>query len=291
MTSKLQPLQHDVPLIHAEGMPGGLSGQIPGTPTPYFIQLLQQLLEEKAITDEAAEGALPNLMSENLILGRNDAGDGPVEQLTMTEVLDLIDDTHGAVLYRDADDWVAWAPGSDGDVLTTHGAGADPTWESAAAASGGFTAYNVATAGDAFIDVPLDTDDGYAYEIIINGAPSANATFLMRLSSDNGATFYSGASDYKSQGSGAASSCTLSIAVGSGRSMMNHLILSGMNVVATSRFYLNGTHHGVNSAGSPSTGAIGASPNLIGLLNYNAFRVLCNAGNMNAVTVYVKRLI
>ena len=67
-TTKLTPLQHDVPLIYADGMPGGLHGQIPGTPTPYFIQLLQQLLEEKANTDELAEGAVTQEQLGELVL-------------------------------------------------------------------------------------------------------------------------------------------------------------------------------------------------------------------------------
>lgn len=64
-STKLAPLQHDVPLVHVEG---DGQGGVPGTPTPYFIQLLQQLLEEKAITDDLAEGAIQQDDLDALVL-------------------------------------------------------------------------------------------------------------------------------------------------------------------------------------------------------------------------------
>ena len=45
-----------------------------------------------------------------------------------------------------------------------------PTNGSIASPGGAYTRFVVATAGDAFIDVPLDSDDGYAYSVIIKGA-------------------------------------------------------------------------------------------------------------------------
>lgn len=47
----------------------------------------------------------------------------------ISALLDLISTTRGVILYRGAAAWAALSPGTDGDVLTTHGAGADPTWE------------------------------------------------------------------------------------------------------------------------------------------------------------------
>ncbi len=42
--------------------------------------------------------------------------------------LDEISTTQGTVLYRNANDWVALAPGTAGQVLATGGAGANPSW-------------------------------------------------------------------------------------------------------------------------------------------------------------------
>lgn len=64
------------------------------------------------------------------------AADG-LEFASLSAVLDLIDDTQGAVLFRGAAAWVALAPATDGKVLTTHGAAADPTWETPTGGGGG----------------------------------------------------------------------------------------------------------------------------------------------------------
>lgn len=53
---------------------------------------------------------------------------------TLSSLLSSLSDTQGAVIYRNATEWVALAPGTSGYVLTTGGAGANPSW---AAASGG----------------------------------------------------------------------------------------------------------------------------------------------------------
>jgi hypothetical protein len=48
--------------------------------------------------------------------------------------LDSISNVRGTILFRGAQNWIALEPGDAGDVLTTHGAGADPDW---APSSGG----------------------------------------------------------------------------------------------------------------------------------------------------------
>jgi hypothetical protein len=47
---------------------------------------------------------------------------------TAPEILDQISSTWGAILFRGVSNWIALSPGTAGDVLTTHGAGASPTW-------------------------------------------------------------------------------------------------------------------------------------------------------------------
>lgn len=65
------------------------------------------------------------------VLGRNTAGTGDPESLTLAEVLDWLTTTQGSILYRNATAWVALTPGTNGHVLTTGGAGANPSWASA----------------------------------------------------------------------------------------------------------------------------------------------------------------
>jgi hypothetical protein len=43
-------------------------------------------------------------------------------------LLDGISNTQGSILYRSASAWVALAPGTSGNVLSTNGAGANPSW-------------------------------------------------------------------------------------------------------------------------------------------------------------------
>lgn len=52
-------------------------------------------------------------------------------------LLDSISSTRGVILYRGASGWAALSPGTDGDVLTTHGASADPTWSPPTGGGGG----------------------------------------------------------------------------------------------------------------------------------------------------------
>jgi hypothetical protein len=62
------------------------------------------------------------------ILARNTAGAGPGEELTIDTILDWIGSAQGDILFRDASVWNVLAPTTDGYLLTTHGAAANPTW-------------------------------------------------------------------------------------------------------------------------------------------------------------------
>jgi hypothetical protein len=66
------------------------------------------------------------------ILGRATAGTGPVEVLTLSQVLDLIGSAaQGDILYRDGGSWARLAAGTAGQLLKTGGAAANPSWLSA----------------------------------------------------------------------------------------------------------------------------------------------------------------
>lgn len=64
-------------------------------------------------------------------------------------MLDSISNVQGTILFRGASQWEALAPSVEGAVLTSHGAGANPTWE------GGSTLYN-----DLIEWWPLDESSG-----------------------------------------------------------------------------------------------------------------------------------
>lgn len=70
------------------------------------------------------------------LVGRNTAGAGDPEEVTATQALDWIGSTRGSILYRGAANWTALTPGTSGHVLTSNGAGADPSYQASAGASG-----------------------------------------------------------------------------------------------------------------------------------------------------------
>lgn len=62
------------------------------------------------------------------LLGRTTAGTGAAETLTISNALDLVTTTQGAIAYRAAAQWFGLAPSTSGYVLTTNGAAANPSW-------------------------------------------------------------------------------------------------------------------------------------------------------------------
>lgn len=72
------------------------------------------------------------------LLRVNGAASG-VEFASLSAVLDGLSATRGTVLYRGAAAWLALAPGTAGQVLTTGGAGADPAWAAGGGGGGGMT--------------------------------------------------------------------------------------------------------------------------------------------------------
>ena len=73
--------------------------------------------------------AMPNVSATQRALGRNTAGAGDPEEVTVTQLLDWVGTpVQGHILYRNATAWVSLAPGTSGQLLRTLGAGANPGW-------------------------------------------------------------------------------------------------------------------------------------------------------------------
>lgn len=60
--------------------------------------------------------------------GRDTAGTGDVEDITVADVMDWLGSTQGSLLYRDASAWTPLTPGTSGQFLKTQGAAANPAW-------------------------------------------------------------------------------------------------------------------------------------------------------------------
>lgn len=83
-------------------------------------------------------GALPQITSYE-VYGNPTGSTADAQSSSITSLLDgAFSSTQGSVLYRGASAWLALAPGTDGQVLTTGGAGANPAWETAGGGGGEF---------------------------------------------------------------------------------------------------------------------------------------------------------
>lgn len=142
--SQVPPLSSNVPIVYPPGHPSA------GCPTPAFATLMQILLDEKAVTDALAEGAIqPGTVTTSgltaaaqRILGNKEATTGAIEELTVTEALDLIAGTaaQGDIFYRGATSVKRLPAGTSGQFLKTLGAGADPAWGTVSGGGGGYEA-------------------------------------------------------------------------------------------------------------------------------------------------------
>jgi hypothetical protein len=106
----------------------------------------------------------------------------------------------GDIIYRGASDWVALSPGSAGQVLTAHGASANPTW---ATPSGGSS--TLASDTDVTITTPSN-EDLLAYDTGSTKWKNANLSAILDgvLGSTQGSVLYRGSTGWAALGPGTA---------------------------------------------------------------------------------------
>lgn len=76
---------------------------------------------------------MQDVSATSRILGRKTSGAGDPEECTLSQVLDFIGSAaQGDILYRGSSGWARLAAGTSGNVLTTGGSGANPSWASSA---------------------------------------------------------------------------------------------------------------------------------------------------------------
>lgn len=103
----------------------GNDSRLSDTRTPTDNTVSAAKLQSASVT----YAKMQNVSATSRVLGRKTAGAGSPEELTLSDVLDSVGSaTRGDILYRGASGWVRLPAGTDGYVLTTHGASADPTW-------------------------------------------------------------------------------------------------------------------------------------------------------------------
>lgn len=293
MAGDLQPLDQKFPIVDQSGKP-----------TLYFIEWAQQ--KQIDIQGSITAEQFNILLLEYLLAHQLQEGDGialtPSGNISDSPEISVRNGTglnfDGMGNIKIADTEVT--PGTYGDATNVGQFTVDQQGRITAAANvaisgggggGGYTAHNVATAGDAFIDVSVSGGGG-VYELFIVGENSTDAIWNFRVSNDNGATFLSGASDYKT-GATNGNAVALSATSGVSRAIQGRYTLAGMNSfypLSANRFSIQGTRYGVVSAGTPSSAVHGGGSNA-STGPYDAFRFFVSAGDADDITVYVKELI
>lgn len=86
-------------------------------------------------------GNLPNANLATMVnlrfKGNVSGGTATPSDVSASQILDAIGSTRGAILIRGVSGWVVLAPGTNGQVLTSAGAGADPSYQDATGGGGG----------------------------------------------------------------------------------------------------------------------------------------------------------
>lgn len=134
------------------------------------------------------------------ILARKTAGAGDVEEATISEVLDFLGGAaRGDIIYRGASDWNNLAAGVSGQFLQTLGNTADPVWADLPAAGLVRLASGTVSAA-ATLDLVLSAYTAYRGLLFKFSAfvPATDSvSFQARVSSDGGASYNAGATDYR----------------------------------------------------------------------------------------------
>jgi trimeric autotransporter adhesin len=127
------------------------------------------------IANSAVTNAKMANMANNTVKGNNSGGSAAPSDLTASNVLDMIGTVQGDVLYRNASTWVVLAPGTSGQVLTTGGAAANPSWT---------------TNGSGTVTSVTFTGDGTLLSSTPSSAVTSSGTLTATLANASGGTVF-----------------------------------------------------------------------------------------------------
>lgn len=154
------------------------------------------------LSGQATLGQLPNIGS-NTILSNITGGTAAPAANQLTTILDtILGSAQGSVIYRSGTVWTALGPGTSGQVLTTNGAAANPSWTSVTgtgtvtsiATNNGVTGGTITTSGTIGL-ASISTGNVLANVSGISAAPSATTPtqVLDVIGTVQGSVLYRGA--------------------------------------------------------------------------------------------------
>ncbi len=111
-----------------------------------------------------------NLTTQRVI-GRNTAGSGVPEEVTLSQLLDWASNTRGSILFRGATGWQALGPGPNGWFLQSGDVTGDPSWfdnSDVAVISGGFAQF-AGTSSSSTLRDALTNPSGTGLSVFNNG--------------------------------------------------------------------------------------------------------------------------
>lgn len=198
MAGDLQPLDEKFAIVGPDGRP-----------TLYFIKWAQQkqIDIQGSITAEQFNELLVEYLDAHAlqegsgiqITPSGSLNDSPTIAADVQEILDQITTTRGSVLYRNASDWVALAPGTAGHFLKTNGAGADPEWAVVAGGGAAWTEvafWDFAVSGAVASVIADVTTYNEALVVFRDVTSVAAAIRAVQVSINAGVSYLTGAADY-----------------------------------------------------------------------------------------------
>ena len=115
MSSRLDPLTWNEPIVDPKT----------GRPTPEFIRKWEQ---QNTINQAGADLSNIHVLAGSGLTGGGALSSDVTLSANVQAVLNQLSASRGSLIYRGNNQWSILAPGTSTNVLTTHGAGADPTW-------------------------------------------------------------------------------------------------------------------------------------------------------------------
>ncbi len=120
---------------------------------------------------------IQNISATARLLGRNSAGAGSIEELSLSTVLDMVGSAaQGDILYRGASGWTRLGAGTSGQFLQTQGASANPQWSTPSGS--GDVSSNTATSVDGEIALFNSTSGKSIKRAAITGLLKATSGVL-----------------------------------------------------------------------------------------------------------------